>query len=105
VVRFLTPLPMPLRGLPLVPDDAHDPDVYRVDLSGMGMQPVRVVFGRGPDGRVTMVHTDLGGQPWSPVRRDDGRPWRWLVPGVGALVVMGTLAAGRRGSRRKGRQT
>jgi CubicO group peptidase (beta-lactamase class C family) len=97
VVRFLTPLPMPLRGLPLLPDDAHDPDVYRVDLSGMGMQPVRVAFGRGPDGRVNAVHTDLGGQPWSLIRRDDISRRRWLAPAAGAVVATGVLAARRRG--------
>ncbi len=102
-VRLLTPLPIPRRGLPLVPDDEHDPDVFRLDLSGLGSQPVRVVFGRSPDGRVTAIHTDLGGQPWSLVRRDDALPRRWLGPAAGAVVTMGVVAARRRRLRDKGR--
>jgi CubicO group peptidase (beta-lactamase class C family) len=103
VVRLLAPLPIPHRGLPLVADDEHDPDVFRLDLSGLGIQPVRVVFGRGPDGRVTMVHTDLGGQPWSLVRRGEALPRRWLGPAVGAVVAMGVVAARRRHPGHKGR--
>jgi CubicO group peptidase (beta-lactamase class C family) len=106
VVRLLTPLPLPLRGLPLLPDDEHDPDVYRLDLSAMDMQPVRVVFGRGPGGRVTVAHSDLGGQPWSLVRCDGAASRRaWLTPALGAFTVAGAWGVGRRWSRRRRSET
>ena len=53
MVRLLTPVPALYRGLPLQPDDAADPYVFRLDLSPFGMSPVRVVFGRVVDGRAT----------------------------------------------------
>jgi CubicO group peptidase (beta-lactamase class C family) len=102
VVRLLTPLPIPLRGLPLLPDDEHDPDVFRLDLSDLGMQPVRVVFGRGPEGRVTVAHTDLGGQPWSLIRREGAETGRTgLSLLLGAIMVAGALHLARRRSRKR----
>jgi hypothetical protein len=99
VVRLLTPLPLPLHGLPLLPDDEHDPDVFRLDLSDFGMQAVRVVFAHDAAGRVTAVHTDLGGQPWSLVRCDGARSRRaWLTPVVGAVAIAGALGMARRRS-------
>jgi hypothetical protein len=100
-VRFLTPVPVPYSGLPLEPDGELDPDVFRLDPSRFGIAPVRVVFARGAEGRVTAVHTDLGGQPWSLVRLNDATTQRWLRPAVGALAAVGVVAASRRRSRRR----
>ena len=66
--RLLTPIPALFRGVPLEPDDELDPEVFRLDTARFGMAPLRVVFSRGPDGRATAAHVDLGGQPWSFVR-------------------------------------
>jgi hypothetical protein len=61
------------------------------------------VFGRGPDGRPTAVHTDLGGQPWSLVRRPvAGTERRWVRPVLGALAIAGWVAVLRRGRQRRG---
>lgn len=69
VARFLTPLPALLRA-PLEPVDPDDPDVFCLDLSRAGLGVFRVVFGPpGRRGRATAIHTDLGGQPISLVRR------------------------------------
>jgi CubicO group peptidase (beta-lactamase class C family) len=96
-VRLLTPVPVPFRGLPLEPDDEHDPDVFRLDLSRFGMPSVRVVFSREAGGRVTAAHTDLGGQPLSLVRRHDaGSEPRWLRPMLGAVAAAGLMAGVRR---------
>jgi CubicO group peptidase (beta-lactamase class C family) len=65
VFRLLTPVPALYRGFPLVPDDDTDPYVFRLDLSGFGMRPVRLIFDRErPSGR-RVIHTDLGGWPIS----------------------------------------
>jgi CubicO group peptidase (beta-lactamase class C family) len=97
VVRLLTPVPVPFRGLPLEPDDEHDPDVFRLDLSRYGIAPIRVVFAREAGRRATAAHTDLGGQPWSLVRRPDaGIPRRWLGPTAAFLAAAGLVAAARR---------
>ena len=101
LVRLLTPVPVPFHGLPLDPDDAEDPCVFRLDLSRFGMAPIRVVFSRRSDGRATAAHIDLVGQPWSLVRPPDGGTTRWLGPAMGAVVVAGVLAAVR-GRRRRG---
>jgi hypothetical protein len=100
MVRLLAPVPLPFGGLPLEPDDEHDPEVFRIDLSRFGMAPVRVVFSRDPDGRATAAHTDLGGQPWTLVRRRDAaREHRWLRPLL-AVVAAGVIAASRPRRRR-----
>jgi CubicO group peptidase (beta-lactamase class C family) len=97
VVRFLTPIPFPFRGLPLEPDDEDDPDVFRLDLSRFGMPLVRVVFSRDAGGRVTAAHTDLGGQPWSLIRRGEaGTEGPGLRPALAALGVAAAVAATRR---------
>jgi hypothetical protein len=103
VVRLLTPVPVPFRGLPLEPDDGHDPDVFRLDLSRYGIAPIRVVFSREAGRRATAAHTDLGGQPWSLVRRPDaGIGRRWLRPALG-VAAAGVVAAARRRRRGEGR--
>ncbi len=104
VVRLLTPVPVPFRGLPLEPDDEHDPDVFRLDLSRYGIAPIRVVFARKAGRSATAAHTDLGGQPWSLVRRpDDGSGRRWLGPALGVAAAAGVVAAARRRRRGEGR--
>ena len=47
-LRPLSPVPALARGLPLHPDDADDPYVFRIDLSGLGIGTSRVVFSRSP---------------------------------------------------------
>jgi CubicO group peptidase (beta-lactamase class C family) len=58
MIGALSPVPALLGGLVLHPDDAEDPDVFRLDLTQFGMDTARVVFRRGPGGAVT-VHFDL----------------------------------------------
>jgi CubicO group peptidase (beta-lactamase class C family) len=102
LVRLLTPVPVPLRGLPLEPDDEHDPDVFRLDLSGFGMPSARVVFGREAGDRATAVHMELGGQPLSLIRAEDGaKDFRWLA--LGAVAAGGAMVAIRRRRQRGGR--
>jgi hypothetical protein len=88
----------------LEPDDEHDPDVFRLDLSRFGIAPIRVVFAREAGRRATAAHTDLGGQPWSLVRRPDaGIERRWLGPVLGVAAAAGVVAVARRRSRGEGR--
>ena len=92
MVRLLTPVPVPFRGLPLQPDDEHDPDVFRLDLSGFGMPSLRVVFRREAGTRATAVHIELGGQPLSLIRADDaGKGFGWLA--LGAIAAAGAMVA------------
>jgi hypothetical protein len=104
MVRLLTPVPVPFRGLPLEPDDEYDPCVFRLDLSRFGMAPLRVVFGRQANGRATVAHTDLEGQPWSLVRRPNAGTGRgWLRPALAAVAAAGLMAVVRRRRWRKER--
>ena len=64
-LRPLAPVPALLRGLSLHPDDPADPQVFRIDLSGLGMGTSRVVFTRSPHGGVTAFHVDLDVTPLS----------------------------------------
>jgi hypothetical protein len=47
VLRVLSPIPALYRGFPLHPDDADDPDLYRIDLSQFGLGTARVAFEAG----------------------------------------------------------
>lgn len=76
LLRVLTPMPALFRGLPLHPDAHDDPHVYRLDLSGLGMGSVRVVFAGEPGAGISAMHTDLGSQPLSFYRRSSMRGWR-----------------------------
>jgi len=59
MARLRLPVPSLRRGVPLHPDDEHDPHLFRVDLSSFGMPMVRVAFSRdAADGR-RVIHTDL----------------------------------------------
>lgn len=98
-VRVLTPIPALLAGHRLERDDPADPRVFRLDLSGLGVPPVRVVFAGAPPGRATAIHTDLGGQPWSLVAAPGSslrRTWSRRALGVAvAAVIARTLLRGR----------
>jgi CubicO group peptidase (beta-lactamase class C family) len=59
MVRVRTPVPALYRGLPLHPDDDVDPYAFRLDLSELGMESVRLVFEHRPGVGTTAVHTDL----------------------------------------------
>jgi CubicO group peptidase (beta-lactamase class C family) len=73
-LRPLTPLPALAHGLPLHPDDAGDPYVFRIDLSSLGIGTSRVVFTRSPHGGVTAFHLDLDVAPLSFDKRSAARP-------------------------------
>lgn len=100
VVRLLTPVPVPFRGVELEPDDADDAYAFRLDLSRYGVAPVHVVFERDGRGRTRAAPTDLGGQPWSLVRRADAgvaSRSRWWAAGM--ALAAGAAATARRRSR------
>jgi CubicO group peptidase (beta-lactamase class C family) len=65
MARVLAPIPALLRGFPLQPDDETDPHLFRVDLSGLGISAIRVVFRREAATGGRVAHTDLGRQPIS----------------------------------------
>ncbi|HET7280311.1 MAG TPA: serine hydrolase domain-containing protein [Dermatophilaceae bacterium] len=99
--RLVTPIPGLPRDFALHPDDDEDPDVFRIDLSGLGMGTSRVVFSRVPAMKKAALHVDLPGMPMTfhkqPATTD---PRMWAKGGLGALG-MGAAAAGVR--RRHGR--
>jgi CubicO group peptidase (beta-lactamase class C family) len=102
VARVLTPVPALFRGFPLSPDDEHDPDVFRLDLSVFGLATARVVFGRDNGRGVTAVHVDLPGQPLTLFRRPATTsrcPWPNAALGVFAAVAVVTVARRRRATR------
>jgi CubicO group peptidase (beta-lactamase class C family) len=89
MLRFLTPIPALVAGFPLWPDDASDPDVFRIDLSGSGLETMRVVFGRNPAGRAARLHLDL--MPLTLDKRPAAsNPRRWAT---GAITAIGATAA------------
>jgi CubicO group peptidase (beta-lactamase class C family) len=100
MVRPLNPLPVLYRGFPLHPDDPADPYVFRMDLGAFGLGSARVVFSRGPDGRVTSGHLDV--MPMTlhkqPARTN---PRLWATGALYAAGTIATLVAARR--RLKGR--
>lgn len=95
ILRVRTPLPELLRGVPLEPDDGDDPHAFRAVLPALGVETLRLVFERRtPGGPATAIHTDLGAQPISFVRRPDaGR--RGRVVAAGALAAAAALVAAR----------
>jgi CubicO group peptidase (beta-lactamase class C family) len=100
MIRALTPIPALYRGLPLHPDDGDDPYAFRLDLSGLGMSTVRVVFGRDVASGTAAIHADLGGQPLSLIRRPTEGRRAPLTAALGALLV---AAAARSVTRRRHR--
>ena len=102
MIRALTPIPAIYRGLPLHPDDEGDPYVFRLDLSGLGMQTVRVVFGRDVASGAVAIHTSLGGQPLSLIRGPtEGRARAPLAAALGARLVATAAARSVRRRRRR----
>jgi CubicO group peptidase (beta-lactamase class C family) len=102
MIRALAPIPALYRGGPLHPDDRDDPSVFRLDLSEVGMPTVRVVFGRDGASGMAAIHTDLGGQPLSLIRRpSEGRARAPLAAALGALLVAATRSVRRRHQRPK----
>lgn len=95
-LRLVAPTPALRRGIPLVPDDPHDPYAFRLDLSHWGMPVVRAVFSPPVDGESAAIHTDLA--MLSLYRRPDAPAARRVA---GAAVASLALAALRR-RRRKG---
>jgi hypothetical protein len=95
VVRALSPIPALYRGVPLHPDDDHDPYAYRIDLSQYGLGTAKVVFSRGPAGATTGVHFD--GLPMSADKRPASRnPRTWAVRALAGLAVITAANALRR---------
>lgn len=93
-LRALVPVPALYHGLPLHPDDATDPYVFRLDLSQFGVGTVRLVFGHEPGGRVTAVHTDLGSQPVSLYKLTAAKNGRvWATGTLGALAAATAISA------------
>ena len=85
--RGQMPIPAVRKGLRLYPE-ADDPYAFRIDLSPLGLGISPVVFGRGPDGRVTALHIAL--TPMSFHKRPDLlNPRRWVVAAlaVGAAAI------------------
>ena len=80
--RLLTPIPVLYRGFPLHPHDASDPYVFRLDPSGFGMRPIRLIFDREPTSGRRVIHTDLGG--WPITLYEVPMPGRGRQPRVGA---------------------
>ena len=103
MIRAPVPLPAIHRGLPMHPDDEHDPHVFRLDLSGLGLGTVRVVFGRDVASDTGAIHARLGGQPISLVRKPaTGRARGPLTGAVGGPLV---AAAARSVRQRRQRST
>ena len=94
ILRGLNPLPALYRGFVLYPDDHGDPYVFRVDASGFGMGSARIVFGRDPDGTMT-VQPDV--MPLSLRKQPDvTNPRRWAMAALTAAaagVAMSGIAA------------
>ncbi|BAW07448.1 serine hydrolase domain-containing protein [Nocardia seriolae] len=57
-LRVISPIPALSRHIPLWPEDEKDPDVFRADLTALGMGVTRVVFTRDPDAAATALHLD-----------------------------------------------
>jgi CubicO group peptidase (beta-lactamase class C family) len=92
--RLRTPIPWFSRTFELEPDDAGDPDVFRIDLTPFGLPMTRVVFARDADGRVSAAHTDLLLQVLEK-RTVKSRPSPWLAGALGAIAVATAVRAAR----------
>ena len=100
MIRALTPVPALYRGLPLHPDDADDPYVFRLDLSGFGAGTLRLVFGRDVATGAAAIHADPGGQPVTLIKRPSRRRVRApLTAALGTLLVAAAARSVRRGRR------
>lgn len=96
-LRPVTPLPALARGLPLHPDDADDPYVFRIDLSSLGLGTSQVVFSRSPHAGVNALHLDLSFAPLSFDKQPATRnPRYWAGSALGAAAAAATASAVRR---------
>jgi hypothetical protein len=102
-LRPLTPVPALAGGLPLHPDDAEDPCVFRIDLSSLGLGTSRVVFSRSPHAVVTAFHLDLDTGPLSFDKQPAAtNPRYWAGGALGAVAAAATAnAAGDTGNTRR----
>jgi CubicO group peptidase (beta-lactamase class C family) len=96
MARVLTPVPALYRGFPLHSDDIDDPDVYRLDLSSLGMPAIRVVFSRDDARGVTAVHVDLPGQPLTLFKLPATGRRPWSNAAITTLAVASAVTAARR---------
>lgn len=99
MLRFLTPIPALARGFPLLPGDAVDHYVFRIDLAGEGLEPIRIIFGQDAAGATDRLHLDvmpvtLGKQP------DITNPRKWTTGVLAGLGVAAAAASLVRGGRR-----
>jgi CubicO group peptidase (beta-lactamase class C family) len=92
VLKPLTPVPALRKGMRLHPDDPHDPYVFRVDLSALGMGTLPVVFATGAAGGVARFWLDL----MAFEKRPDVRNPRRLAAGA---LAASALTAGLTGTR------
>ena len=104
MVRMLSPVPALFRGFPLQPDDAADPDIFRIDMSNLGPFSMRVAFGREPGLGVTWANLDV--MPISlrkqPAKRN---PRRWatgVLSGLGVAAAAVVVRRRRSATRRRG---
>jgi CubicO group peptidase (beta-lactamase class C family) len=96
-LRLVTPVPGMPREFPLHPEDGEDPDLFRIDLSALGMGTIRVVFSRVPDVGTAALHVELPGMPVSFQKQPAARnPRKWARGALGALGIATTAAAVRR---------
>jgi hypothetical protein len=98
--RLQTPVPGLSRTFELEPDDARDPDVFRIDLAPFGLPMTRVVFARDAGGRVIAAYADLLLQVFEkrPGRRSGPSPWLACALGAIAVATAVRAARGRAGS-------
>jgi CubicO group peptidase (beta-lactamase class C family) len=93
-LRLVTPVPGVPHEFALHPEDSEDPELFRVDLSALGMGTVRVVFSRVPDVGTAALHVELPGMPMSfqkqPAARD---PRMWAKGALGAIGIATAAAA------------
>lgn len=84
VARLRLPAPTLWRGVPLHPDDAEDPWVFRADLAPLGLGTTRLAF------TGAAVHADLGCLSLDRLPPSTGRTWRVAALGAagGAAVTL-----------------
>jgi CubicO group peptidase (beta-lactamase class C family) len=93
-LRAISPIPALYRGVPLHPDDPHDPYAFRIDLSAFELDTAKVVFSR--EGATTRLHL-AGLVPMSAERRPEAHNPRVLARrSLTVLGVAGALEARRR---------
>ena len=90
-LRPVTALPALARGPPLHPGDS---DVFRIDLSSLGIGTSRVVFSRSPQAIVNAFHLDLGFAPLSFDKQPaTTNPRYWAGSALGAVAAAATANA------------